>query len=253
MRVAAHTYAFRDRLLPDALDEIVGLGFGAVEVWIGHVDGDVRRAAQAVAERELDVVAVCAGGLYDARSPAVDVAVELANALRTRRLVATVLPDVLEGVLERMPRELVLCVENHWDQPLARPRDLLRVLASHDRVLACLDTGHALLAGIEPDRFAASLGPRLGHVHLKDSRRATSIERALGRRLRRRLLPRPAPQADGPRALSIRRLRGELDRLGYSGAVSLEDEGHDAAAALATLRRAWTQAAPAAVASRSSR
>ncbi len=32
----------------------------------------------------------------------------------------------------------------------------------------CLDTGHFLLGGIDPTRFAREAGPRINHVHLKD-------------------------------------------------------------------------------------
>ena len=58
-RLAGHTYAFRDVCLAAALDALTELDFDAVEVWLGHVPtGAESDAAQLLADRQLDVVAV---------------------------------------------------------------------------------------------------------------------------------------------------------------------------------------------------
>jgi sugar phosphate isomerase/epimerase len=130
-------------------------------------------------------------------------------------------------------------VENHWDQAFATSRDVNRVLAAHPGIAACVDTGHAILAGEPPELFVASLGDRVGHVHLKDAASPPLRERLMGRRLRTRLLPRPAAVFPGDGALDVGRVRRALEDSGYAGAVSLEHEGAEPSAALELLLGEW--------------
>jgi sugar phosphate isomerase/epimerase len=121
MRVAGHTYAYRDRTLVDGLDELASLGFSAVEVWLGHAAEDLDAAAKAVGERGLETAAVSAGGFYAARTDVVTRAVDLAQALKAPVIVACVAPDVLDFVAARVPAGITLCVENHWISLLPPP------------------------------------------------------------------------------------------------------------------------------------
>ena len=152
----------------------------------------------------------------------------------------------LPRLARSLPEGLTLCIENHWDQPARRPDDVLSLVASAPtaRLAACLDTGHAMLAGVGPERFAAGLASSLAHIHLKDARRPSHAAVALGPRLRRRLLPRPQPVAAGTGDLDVARFLLELDRLDYRGWITAEDEGADAASALTALKVALSGAPP---------
>jgi sugar phosphate isomerase/epimerase len=248
MRVAGHTYPYRDRALGDALDELVGLRFSLVEVWLGHAVDGPDGVARALRERGLEVAAVSAGGFYTTDADAVPRTIDLAQALSAPVIVACVAPEGLESVVERLPADITLCVENHWDQALATSCDVSGVLAAHPGIAACVDTGHAILAGEPPERFVASLGDRVGHVHLKDAAFPPLRERLMGRRLRTRLLPRPAAMIPGDGALDIRRVRSALEDVGYEGVVTLEHEGAEPSAALKFLLGEWMSSAREAVA-----
>jgi len=242
MRVAGHTYAFRDRPLGDALDALRDAGFELVEVWLGHLRMSCDEVAAALAARRLCAVAVSAGGFYAPGEAAATQAFALAQAIGAPVVVACVSPLVLGEVVRAVPEDVTLCIENHWDQPLDRPGAVGAALAASGSLAACLDTGHAILAGVAPERFAAALGSRLAHVHLKEARSPALPVRLLGRRARLRLLGRPAPAFPGEGALSVARLRAALAAASYTGVVTLEHEGADAGRALATLLSAWRAA-----------
>jgi sugar phosphate isomerase/epimerase len=248
MRVAGHTYPYRDRPLGDALDALAGLRLSRVEVWLGHAVDGPESVAHALRERGFEAAAVSAGGFYIDNPEAVPGTIELAQALAAPVIVACVAPAVLDSVVKRVPAGITLCVENHWDQPLAKAREVSQVLAEHPRIAACVDTGHAILAGEAPERFVASLGARVGHVHLKDAAFPPLWEQLMGRRLRTRLLPRPKPVLPGLGALEIGRLRQALEATGYVGAVTVEYEGSNPTVALEILLEDWASSAePAAV------
>lgn len=249
MRLAGHTYPYRDRSLEDALDEIARLGLSTVEVWLGHA-ADPGRVARAVRERAMDVAAVSAGGIHTLDSDVATRAFELAEAVEAPVVVTTIAPAVLEHVGERIPTGITLCVENHWDHALARSRDLEKLLGDPNLSLAaCLDTGHAILAGESPEHFVAALGSRVRHVHLKDAVFPPWHERLAGRRVRVRLLPKPTPVYPGTGALDVDRLRRALAGARFEGTVSLEFEGSDPTVALGRLLNAWASSAKGHVAS----
>src|SRR5205823_1580514 len=109
MRVAGHTYPYRDRGLDYALDELAGLRLSLVEVWLGHAGDDPDVAALAIRERGLEAAAVSAGGFYDTDSEAIPKTFELAEALAAPVVVACVAPAVLDGVVDRVPAGITLC------------------------------------------------------------------------------------------------------------------------------------------------
>jgi len=242
VRLAATTYSFRALPLEEALDRIAAAGLEDVEVWLPHAGDDFADTRRALDERGLRAAAVCIGGIFSAEDAAASRGAELATTLDARLVVACVAPAVLRRVVEELQTGLTLCVENHWDQPLATARDLRRALATESRAAACLDTGQALAAGQDPCGFARALAGRLGHVHLKDAQRASVPERLAGRRLRRRLGRRPAAVFPGVGALDAPSFHRTLRALGYRGAVSIEYEGPDPAPALAAAAAAWRRA-----------
>jgi sugar phosphate isomerase/epimerase len=242
VRLAGHTYAYRELGLPAALDEIQGLGLELAEVWIGHAPDGPAQAARELDGRGLRVPSISAGGFYRSGTDRPRRAFELAVELGAPVVVACLDPALVAEVEPLVPAGVVLCIENHWDQRLARPEELDAVLAEHSRLASCLDTGHSILAGVAPDRFATALGGRVRHVHLKDARARTPVEVVLGRRLRRRLLDKPAPVFPGRGRLRIDRLRRALEAGGYDGVVTVEHEGPEATAALAELIATWRRA-----------
>jgi sugar phosphate isomerase/epimerase len=240
MRLAGHTYTFRDCSLEAALDQLVGLGFVAVEVWAGHLRDDPEAERQKLEMRGLELAALGAGGFYTPDPSGPERAFALARALGTSRIVACASRGALGAVANRVPDDLILCLENHWDQALATPRDLQDALATSKRVRACLDTGHALIAGFDPATFAAALGSNLVHVHLKDAFSLGWVDRFLGRRARQRLGRRPPPAFPGTGALAVPRLRASLEAVGFGGFVSVEYEGQvKRREAMAELLRRW--------------
>ncbi len=187
-------------------------------------------------------VAVGAGGFYVPGDPTAARAFGLANALGAPIVVACASPAVLDEVASLVPEGVTLCIENHWDQPFDRPRAVEAGLQAHDSLAACLDTGHAILAGVRPEDFVATLGGRIRHVHLKDAALPSLPTRILGRRLRRRLLARPHPAFPGSGALSVSGVRSALAAASFDGVVTLEHEGGDAGAALRELLVQWRRA-----------
>ena len=217
------------------------LGVEDVDVWLGHAASGPDDVADELGARGLRAVAVSAGGFYAPEPDLPAQAFALAQRLGAPVIAACLAPAMASWIDGQVPAGLTLAVENHWDQPLARSGEVARALAPHDRLRACLDTGHALLAGERPERAVAALGARLAHVHLKDARLPALHERLLGRRLRRRLLGRPEPALPGRGALDVAAVRRALAQIGYEGAVTVEYEGPEPASALALLVDAWRQ------------
>jgi sugar phosphate isomerase/epimerase len=243
VRLAGHTYAFRALPLKGALEQLVGLGFHDVELWLGHARENPVEAASVVERAGVRVRAVSAGGLYDSRDDTPVRAFALAAALDADVVVMCVAPQLVPKLDRLAPPRVRVAVENHWDQPLARSREVVAALRT-SRLHACLDTGHALAAGERPDDFALGLGSRLAHVHLKEGRLPTSRERLLGRRLRHRLLGRPEAVAPGDGDLDIPVLRAALARVGFDGCVTVEHEGESPHEALALLAERWREPTP---------
>ena len=147
---------------------------------------------------------------------------------------------MLDSAVAGIPTDIKLCVENHWDQPLATSRELRKVLETYRGTAACLDTGHAILAGETPEHFVGSLGARVGHVHLKDALFPPLHERTLmGRRLRTRLLKRPDPCFPEPvRSTSV--ASGARSRERTTRALSHSStQGTEPSVALTLLLEEW--------------
>jgi inosose dehydratase len=242
VRLAGHTYPFRERPLGEALDALSSLGLSHVEVWLGHGADGPAAVAEALGRRDLTAVAVSAGGFYRADGDVPARAAALAEAIGAPVVVMCVAPPLLSGLAARMPSSVTVCIENHWDQPLARPHEISAALHRSPELSACLDTGHALLAGVRPERFVGELGRRIRHVHLKEARLPRQLVRALGRRVRRRLLARPVPVTPGEGDLNVPRLREALSAAGFEGTITVEHEGADPEGALRRLLTEWASA-----------
>jgi sugar phosphate isomerase/epimerase len=238
VRLAGHTYSFRSLPLAAALERLTGLGFGDVEIWLGHVRGAPDGAAETVRRAGVRVRAVSAGGYYRRDDDTPRRALDLAGTLGAGVVALCVAPSLIPELARLTPPTVCVAVENHWDQPLARSREVAAAIES-SRLEACLDTGHALAAGERPERAAVHLGARLRHVHLKEGRLASPAERVLGRRLRRRLLGKPEPVPAGDGDLDLRAFSDALARIGFQGYVTVEHEGDRADEALGLLSDRW--------------
>jgi inosose dehydratase len=74
----------------------------------------------------------------------------------------------VERVAERAAAHgLTLALHPHWGTLVERAAAVERLLDATD-VGWCLDTGHLLLAGVDPAGFVRAHGERIVHVHLKD-------------------------------------------------------------------------------------
>jgi inosose dehydratase len=88
----------------------------------------------------------------------------------------------------------------------------------------CLDTGHLLIGGTDPARFAAEHGQRVTHVHLKDVDGAVAADLRAGRlthlEATRRGVFRPLGHGDA----AVRDVLEALDGHGYGGWLVLEQD-----------------------------
>jgi sugar phosphate isomerase/epimerase len=240
MRLAGHTYAFRKLPLEAALSRLSELGFTDVELWLGHTPDGPAEAATLLERSGLRACAVSAGGYYRSGDDTARRAGQVAQAVGAPTVVSCAAPHLVAELAHLVPAGVQVAVENHWDQPLDTSAQVLDALGEAPSARACLDTGHALIAGEQPDRAVDRLGARLVHVHLKEARLPTLTQRLLGRKLRKRLQGRPPPVFPGDGALDLAALKAHLEQIGYAGWVSLEHEGTDPAHALSVLRQGWS-------------
>jgi len=118
---------------------------------------------------------------------------------------------------------LTLVVHPHVGTLVERDAEVQRLLADSD-VGWCLDTGHLIIGGTDPARFAREHADKVLHVHLKD------VDAGIARRLRggeltlmhavQEGLFRPLGQGDA----GIEEVVGLLDAQGYGRWLVLEQD-----------------------------
>jgi inosose dehydratase len=118
---------------------------------------------------------------------------------------------------------LTLVVHPHVGTLVERDAEVQRLLADSDAGW-CLDTGHLLIGGSDPARFAREHADRILHVHLKDvdagiARRLNGGELTLMRAVQAGLF-RPLGQGDA----GIEEVIGLLDAHGYERWLVLEQD-----------------------------
>jgi inosose dehydratase len=107
---------------------------------------------------------------------------------------------------------------------LIQTRDEVYKVLERSKVLWCLDTGHLLIGGCEPERFAVDACNRIGHVHLKDvdddlAARVNAGELTIQQAVKQGLF-RPLGTGDAPIYETIER----LEACGYEGWYVLEQD-----------------------------
>lgn len=197
------------------LDEVVALGFDAVDLWLAHLsprwatDDHVAVAVEALGARGLSVSSLAGG--FGGTAEEVRAACRLATAVGTGVLGGfTDLLDTdrvaLAGLLEE--HDLRFGLENHPertpDEVLARIGD-----GAGGRIGATVDTGWFGTQGYDAARAIEELGDRVVHVHLKDVRHAGEPHDTCG-------------YGDG--VVPLRGCVEALERIGYRGGISVEHE-----------------------------
>jgi sugar phosphate isomerase/epimerase len=199
------TYAGRFGAL---LDRARVLGFGAIDVWGAHLnpewatDEHVDAAMAALDERGMRVASY---QVY-APSPHLERACAIAERLGTGVLsgFVPVEDERLPSLLER--HGLVFGLENH---PEPTPQTMLDKVGDLPRVGVCVDTGWFGTQGYDAPRAIEELGARVVHVHLKD------------------VLHEGEPHDTcrwGDGVVDIEGCVRALQRIGYTGAISVEHE-----------------------------
>ena len=120
-------------------------------------------------------------------------------------------------------RGLTLVLHPHAGTLVETAADVERALA-HTDVPWCLDTGHLLIGGVDPVRFAREHAGRIGHVHLKDvsarlAERVRHGELSLVHAVQQGLF-RPLGDGDA----RIDEVVRALDTVGYEGWLVLEQD-----------------------------
>lgn len=106
---------------------------------------------------------------------------------------------------------------------LVETADDVHTVLDRSPVRWCLDTGHLLIGGYDPARFAADAAARVAHVHLKDVDAAVAAEVAGGLSINdgvKRGLFRPLGRGSAPIAATIE----TLEAAGYGGWYVLEQD-----------------------------
>jgi inosose dehydratase len=121
-------------------------------------------------------------------------------------------------------RGVLAVVHPHAGTIVESAADVERVLAG-STIAFCFDTGHLLIGGTDPVRFAAKYGHRVEHVHLKDVsiagiQRVRSGELSYHEAVARDLLYRPLGQGD----IDIRAILTSLVESAYDGWFVLEQD-----------------------------
>lgn len=204
------------RRFDEVLGEIRELGFDAIDVWAGHLDGAWATREQIEVARELlsqhGLAVASLAGDFGTTATELEAACRLATSLETTILggQARLLDDDRAAAVALLERHDVrLALENHGE-PLD---DLLSRVGDGDggRVGVTLDTGHLVNAGEAPTTAIERLGEHLFHVHLKDLVSADGHDTC-------RLGDGVVPVEECIRALRA---------VGYRGAISIEDEPFD--------------------------
>lgn len=197
------------------LDEVVALGFGAVDLWEPHLsprwatDDHIAVAVDALSTRGLTVSSLAGG--FGETVEEVAAACRLAVAVGTRVLggntgLLDTDRDALAGLLEE--HDLRFGLENH---PERTPAEVLARIGPDggERIGTTVDTGWFGTQGYDAARAIEEFGDRVVHVHLKDVRHAGLPHETCG---------------FGEGVVPLRACVETLERIGYAHNISIEHE-----------------------------
>lgn len=196
------------------LRDVRALGFGAMDLWTGHLNPDWATEEHLGVARDLlrahELRVPSLAGWFGASLEAFERSCRLAAALEIPLLggSTTALEGDRDGVLERLQaHNLKLGLENH---PERTPAEMLEKLgdAGGGRLGTAVDTGWYATQGFDPAAALAALGEHVLHVHLKDVRAAGAHETC---RLGEGIVP-------------IEACLAALADIGYTGPIAIEHE-----------------------------
>ncbi len=208
------TYAERFDAL---LTEVVALGFGAIDIWLAHLHPqwatpDHIAIAKVLLEKHELSVPSLAGG-FGTTMAEFSMSCRIANELGATVLGGgtALLPKERAAVIEILREHgMRLGIENH---PEKTPQELLRKIGDDapDVIGACVDTGWFGTQGYDAADALDELGEAVFYVHLKDVSKMGGHETC---RLGEGVVP-------------IQECVMILQKLGYTGALSIEHEPFD--------------------------
>lgn len=199
------------------LQEISGLGFCAMDLWLAHLhpawatDEHISIAQRLLARYEMPVVSLAGG--FGNTPEEFEASCRLAAGVGTRVLgggsgLLTTDRDRLVSLLDEY--DLLLGVENH---PEKTPDELLAHMgdAAHGRIGATVDTGIFTAQGYSAPAALVELASRLMHVHLKDVTEVGAHRTC----------------AFGEGVANVEECVEALEAIGYDGVISVEHEPED--------------------------
>lgn len=183
--IGVQSVVFGDRKLSAVLDELGEADVDVLELWGDHLSPHDHGAtvAASVAALKATMVDVRGYGVVDIEEPEdVEDHVAFADRLEADYVTVNSPPmrdDVTAELLEQAEAyEIDVAIHNyssvHHDDTsqvfssLAEVQDVLE-RNPHDRLGACVDTGHFLVEDVDPADVIESLGDRIVTVHLKDT------------------------------------------------------------------------------------
>ncbi|MFP4173250.1 MAG: sugar phosphate isomerase/epimerase family protein [Candidatus Hydrogenedentota bacterium] len=222
--VGVQTYSFRNFTLFEAIDQARAMGLTAIEPYPGQQlspdhdttvgpglndeERDALRAKLESAGAELVAFGVVGlSGSEDDLRPFFEFAADMDIPILTANPDADSF-DALDELVEEY--DIKVALHNHG--PGARydsVEDTLEAVEGrHANIGACLDTGHAIRSGENPDEVVEALGDRVHMLHLKDWELDGS-ETIVG-------------EGDA----DLHALASALDAVGFDGPINLEYELH---------------------------
>ncbi|MCB0865388.1 MAG: TIM barrel protein [Solirubrobacterales bacterium] len=227
--------------------DMAGLGLRATEVGpVGYLPADPGDLAERLARHGLRPIAAFVPVVFDpalgprARERTLRAAAALAAAHGevlmvapvsddgwSRRGLAAADSDALIAGLEELDAavsdlEVTMALHPHVGSLVESTADI--ALVEGAEVGWCLDTGHLLIGGTDPVVFAARLGPRVVHVHLKDVDAGIAADVASGaislRDGTEAGLFKPLGEGD----VDVAAVLAALARAGYEGWYTLEQD-----------------------------
>lgn len=184
LQIGCMTWSFRDRPLPEALKDIVGIGFSSVELWSGHLDPfkssdrEIKAWRRRFADAGVRITSYFVGFEENASDAQID-----RNFQAGRLLGATVLSsNVAKSMVPRVDtacQKFNMFVGLHNEvygrpQPdqVQFPSDYVEVFRNSSHWIgATLDVGHLYAAGYDPIKFIREHRQRIVSIHLKDENR----------------------------------------------------------------------------------
>jgi len=213
-RMGIQSYSLRNYGFQEALERTQALGLAYWEAFPAHVPqtDDPSKIAAMLAALKHHRVMLRAWGVvgFDGDEARARQVFQFARAMGIETISADPAPESLP-VLDRLLNEyktIRVAIHNHgpgarYDK-LESVTDALR--GHHDRLGACVDTGHTLRSGQDPVDWIRAIGRRVYGVHLKDVKNRTVFTEL------------------GMGDLRTADVFRELRRLRYSGIVALEYE-----------------------------